>query len=142
MSSQEQINEILASLRELTAANKTLVDEVAGLKKDNIELKRNAEDKNARVAANKTTFEESGQEVLDLLRKMGTLKETLLQDSVEEEYFSSGDLREICGVANELHGEENGKEAYLSGRVKQEPVHATLAAEPFTGTAKEERMDC
>ena len=60
MSSQEKINEILASLRELTAANKTLVDEVAGLKKDNIELKRNAEDKNARVAANKTTFEESG----------------------------------------------------------------------------------
>ena len=142
MTQQEQIDQILKSLQKLTATNETLVQEVAGLKKDNLELRKYAEDKSARVAANKVTFEELGQEMLDLLGKMGTVKETLLQDSVEEEYFSGGDLGEICRIANELH---SGEDTHLSWRregVKLEPEHAAPTAEPFTGTAKEERMDC
>ena len=43
MVEQGQIDEILASLKALTTTNQTLVQEVAELKKDNIELKKKGE---------------------------------------------------------------------------------------------------
>ena len=142
MVEQGQIDEILASLKALTTTNQTLVQEVAELKKDNIELKKKGESRVSRVEANKAAFEERGQEVLELLRRMETLKDTLLEDNVEEEYFSGNGLSEICEVAEKLHNQEIRKDAYLSRKVKQEPVHALIPEERFKGTAKEERMEC
>lgn len=142
MVEQQQIDEILASLKALTTTNQTLLHEVAELKKDNKELKKSGESRKARVEANQAAFEATGVEVVELLRKMETLKSTLLEDCVEEEYFSGDGLREIQEVAEKLHSQEVRKGAYLSGKVKQEPVHAVIPEERFKGTAKEERMEC
>ena len=53
MVEQGQIDEILASLKALTTTNQILVQEVAELKKDNIELKKKGESRVSRVEANK-----------------------------------------------------------------------------------------
>ena len=143
MVEQDQIDQILASLKALTTTNEILAKEVAELKKDNKELKKSGESRAVRVETNKATFEETGGEVVELLRKMETIKNTLLEDCVEEEYFSGDEgLREMQEVVEKLHCQEERKGAYLSSKVKQEPVHAMIPEERFKGTAKEERMEC
>ena len=145
MATKEQFDSIQESLKVLIQQNKRLTEDVADLKKENVEWKKKAEDKTERIEANKRTFEQTGQEMADLVEKMSELKKELLGDSVEEGYFRKDELAEICQAVGALcHGEDVGDNAYHSRvSVKREPVHDDeVPPEKFKGTAKEERMEC
>lgn len=144
MATKEQMDQIQESLRLLLAQNKTLTDDVAGLKKENQEWRTKAENKATRIETKKQTFEETRQEVAELVEKMSDLKSELLQEDVQEDYFRREDLDNICQAVVALcHGEDSGEIALnrAEASIKREPVHG-IPAEKFTGTAKDEKMDC
>lgn len=145
MATKEQLDEIQKSLALLLQQNTALTADVADLKKENKELKKQSDGRNERIATNKQTFEDSSQAVKDLVQRMNALKEELLEDKVEEDYFRSEDLENICQSVGELcHGKDAdvGEIPEFSGkRIKKEPGHGIPEAK-FTGNAKEERLDC
>ena len=102
MGDADALAQIQASLQAILEQNRTFVEEIAELKRDNAELRSKAEDKEDRIAKNKAKWAEATDGCTVMLQTLEELKEKLLKDNVESSFFEEDDNlnRIICGFAS------------------------------------------
>lgn len=135
------LDEIQATLKIILDQNKKLSEDMAVLKAENVELKKNAEDKTERIEANVAKWKETEEEGFALADKLGELKEELVKDQVRDGFFQQETrIEELCRKLEELGDFEESR--YRGKGVKLEPAQETHPEERYSSNAKEERMDC
>lgn len=140
MGDSDALANIQASLQLLLDQNEKFGAEIAELKKENAQLKKQTEDKEERIAANKTKWKEALSDCSQLMYVLEEFKEKLVKDSVGSDFFDEGnELNNLSYGFTKLLGRTTTIQPIE--KANEEPAHLN-PAERFSGIAKEERLDC
>ena len=137
MASEDQLKQIQESLAKLLEQNERMSTEITELKRDNAEMKRNANSSAERIQKNRDIWEELNKEGQDVLKKMQEMKKELQEDNVEEEV--SQEMIELWMEVTEDDKGVHGSRRRIQQIKKEDEM--LVHEKPFAGVNKEERMD-
>ncbi len=136
---EDTARQIQESLAKLLKQNEEMSEKITELQRENVEMKRQASSVAERVQKNKEKWVEASEQSVILMKELLTVKEELLADNVEEEYFENVELERLWmqfrNVGNDSHGED------VKPKIKIETLDEMVSGGQFNGTGKEERLD-
>lgn len=140
MATDEQMQKIQETLEAILMQNASLVKEVEQLKKDNQEFRCTKDEKEKRVLAKKEEWSDLEEAGFGIVEKLKLLKEDLEKEGVDDVFFSlESKMTELSQEFGEIGGITGTSTATGSG---EEPAQIIEPVEPFSNTAREERMEC